>query len=313
MHNFIKDSALSLGFSACGISKADALTEDAGFLKQWLAEGKNGEMQYLNRNFEKRTDPRQLVPGCKSVVVMLFNYFTDVKQPADAPQIARYAYSQTDYHFIIKAKLQELESKIVTTYGSEVINADVQHSFVDSAPVLERRWAERAGLGWIGKHTQLISPQLGSYFFIAVMMLNVEMEYDTPITDRCGSCTRCIDACPTVALVPHVLDARKCISYQTIEKKTSVDEEIKPLLSNYAFGCDICADVCPWNNKWAIPHQSPELEAIDIFQHWNKADWEQLEAQQFKQVFKNSSIKRAGFNKLKDNIRFLSEDKSQSQ
>jgi epoxyqueuosine reductase len=308
MQKFIKESALSLGFSACGIAKAEPLIEDAVFLSKWIAEGNHGEMQYLNRNFDKRTDPRLLVPGCKSIVVVLFNYFTDKNQPADAPQIARYAHSQTDYHIVIKSKIKALEDKLVAAYGNEIINPDVQHSFVDSAPVLERRWAERAGLGWIGKHTQLIAPQLGSYFFIGVLMLNVEMEYDRPIADRCGTCTRCIDACPTVALIPHRLDARRCISYQTIEKKTAVDEDIQPLLSNYAFGCDICADVCPWNNKWAIPHKSEELKAIDIFQNWNKSDWNNLDENQFKQVFKNSSIKRAGYAKLKDNIAFLSEN-----
>jgi len=259
MHQFIKRTALSIGFDACGIAKAEALTEDAAFLRNWLNEGQHGDMNYLERNFEKRTDPRILVPGCKSIVVVLLNYFPAEKQILSAPQIAKYAYSEVDYHTVIKTKLNELEKQLCEVYGNEIVCADYQHLFVDSAPVLERRWAERAGLGWIGKHTQLIHPGLGSYCFIGILMLNVETEYDKPIRPRCGSCTRCMDACPTNAISNGSLDARRCISYQTIENKKEISHEIQSNISNCALGCDICADVCPWNKKWAQPNLHPEL------------------------------------------------------
>ena len=312
MQQFIKETALSLGFDACGIARAEALTEDAVFLRSWLDAGMHGEMSYLARNFEKRTDPRELVPGCKSVVTVLLNYCPPVSQPADAPRIARYAFSEIDYHTVIKGLLAKLEAAIVENYGSECINSNVQHSFVDSAPVLERRWAQRAGLGWIGKHTQLISPEMGSWFFIGVLMLNVETEYDIPVTDRCGSCTRCIDACPTQALQPHLLNATRCISYQTIELKAPVVEEIRPLLSGFALGCDICVGVCPWNRKKAVPYIHSHLKANDVISAWKRDEWSGLESAEFNQIFKHSAIKRAGFAKLKENIGFLNEKKSET-
>lgn len=309
MYNFIKKSALSVGFDACGLAQAAELTEDAAFMKHWLSENKQGEMHYLARNFEKRTDPRQIVEGCKTVVVVLLNYYPEKIQPQNSALIARYAYSETDYHTVIKLKLKELEDIIIAEYGSDVINSNHQHSFVDSAPVLEKRWAERAGLGWIGKHTQLIAPNIGSYCFIGVLMLNVEVEYDNSIIDRCGTCRRCIDACPTQALDGRSLDARRCISYQTIELKSSIEPEIQPLLSGWALGCDICAEVCPWNNKWAIPHRHPELKAITEILNWEKEDWNELTEEKFKSVFRLSAIKRAGFNKLKENISYLTQNK----
>ncbi|MFT3753946.1 MAG: tRNA epoxyqueuosine(34) reductase QueG [Paludibacter sp.] len=303
MRDFIKQAALSVGFDACGIAKATALEEDAAFLKQWLAEGRHGEMHYLARNFEKRTDPREMVPGCKSVVVVLLNYSPADKQNPTAPQIAKYAYSETDYHQVIKAKLTELEGKITEAYGPEVVCKNHQHTFVDSAPVLERRWAERAGLGWIGKHTQLIHPGLGSYCFIGVLMLNVETEYDVPIRPACGSCTRCMDACPTGAIHNGTIDARKCISYLTIENKDEIPAEFQPQLSGCALGCDICADVCPWNKKWAIPHKHWELSPVAEMLEWDREAWLQLSETEFNHVFKKSAVKRAGYNKLKQNIK----------
>lgn len=310
MHQFIKDTALSLGFDACGIARAEALTEDAIFLQSWLDEGMHGEMSYLARNFEKRTDPRELVPGCKSVITVLLNYCPHVQQPADAPRIARYAFSEIDYHTTIKGLLADLEKAIVDRYGVECVNPVVQHSFVDSAPVLERRWAQRAGLGWIGKHTQLISPEMGSWFFIGVLMLNVEVEYDSIISDRCGSCTKCIDACPTEALIPHKLDATRCLSYQTIELKKPIAEEIRPKLSGFVLGCDICVEVCPWNKKKAIPFTHNHLNASPAIAEWKKSDWKAMETDAFNNAFRHSAIKRAGFNKLKENISFLYEKKS---
>jgi len=302
MHQFIKQNALLLGFDACGIAKADELKDDAEFMQSWLDNGHHGEMGYLARNFEKRTDPRKLVPGCKSIVVVILNYFPAEKQNPVAPQIGKYAYSEVDYHYVLKAKLSELEAAICNEYGADCIAPFHQHSFVDSAPVLERRWAERAGLGWIGKHTQLIHPGLGSYFFIGILMLNTEMEYDSPIRSRCGSCTRCIDACPTKALSNGSLEARRCISYLTIENKNDIPAEFQPLMSNRALGCDICADVCPWNKKWATPHHHPELSYHPEILTWDSSNWNQLTEAGFKTFFKHSAIKRAGYTKLMQNI-----------
>jgi epoxyqueuosine reductase len=309
MNQFIKSTALMLGFDACGIAKADFLADDADFMRSWLNDSNHGEMHYLARNFEKRTDPRVLVPGCESVVVVLMNYFPEEKQNLSAPQIAKYSYSAVDYHSVIKEKLNSLEQKIIESYGTECVSSNHQHSFVDSAPVLERRWAERAGLGWIGKHKQLISPLFGSYTFIGILMLNVETIYDSQMTERCGNCSRCIEACPTNALANGKMDARRCISYLTIENKNEIPGEFHDKLSNYALGCDICADACPWNKKWAKPHNKPELAPPYGILQWDRKLWEQLSENTFKEIFKKSAIKRAGYKKLKDNIQ-LTSDKS---
>ena len=309
MHNFIKQSALKVGFDACGIAQATALNEDADFMQQWLNGGNHGEMHYLARNFEKRIDPRVLVPGCKSVVVVLLNYFPSDIQPESAPKIARYAHVETDYHTVIKAKLKQLEELITNEYGPEVINSSHQHSFVDSAPVLERRWAERAGLGWIGKHTQLIAQGIGSFCFIGILMLNTETTYDSPIANKCGKCTRCIDHCPTQALNGRSIDARRCISYQTIEFKNTIDDEIQNKLSGCALGCDICAEVCPWNKKWAKPHNHTDLKPVNEIYSWKTEDWLQLDNETFNKIFRQSAIKRAGFQKLKENIQFVAQNK----
>ncbi|MFA5046694.1 MAG: tRNA epoxyqueuosine(34) reductase QueG [Paludibacter sp.] len=309
MHNFIKNTALSLGFDACGIAKAEELTEDAGFMKLWIDSGQNGEMSYLARNFEKRVDPRILVPGCKSIVVVLLNYFPENKQISSSPQIAKYAYSEVDYHTVLKEKLKSLEEQICSKYGSDSVTQGYQHLFVDSAPVLERRWAERAGLGWIGKHTQLIHPGLGSYTFIGILMLRIETEYDKPILPHCGNCTRCIDACPTKALSNGTLDARRCISYLTIENKNEIPSEFETKLSGNALGCDICADVCPWNKKWAIPHTHSELSPVKEILNWDTNSWHLLSNENFNVIFKKSAIKRAGFEKLKQNINVVINNK----
>ncbi|MDD5184908.1 MAG: tRNA epoxyqueuosine(34) reductase QueG [Paludibacter sp.] len=309
MHNFIKNTALSLGFDACGIAKAEELTEDAGFMKLWIDSGQNGEMSYLARNFEKRVDPRILVPGCKSIVVVLLNYFPENKQISSSPQIAKYAYSEVDYHTVLKEKLKSLEDQICSKYGTDSVTQGYQHLFVDSAPVLERRWAERAGLGWIGKHTQLIHPGLGSYTFIGILMLRIETEYDKPILPHCGNCTRCIDACPTKALSNGTLDARRCISYLTIENKNEIPSEFETKLSGNALGCDICADVCPWNKKWAIPHTHSELSPVKEILNWDTNSWHLLSNENFNVIFKKSAIKRAGFEKLKQNINVVINNK----
>ena len=313
MHNFIKETALAVGFDACGIAKADALDEDAAFLKNWLANGNHGEMSYLARNFEKRTDPRVLVPGCKSLVVVLMNYYPTEKQAPDVPQIAKYAYSNIDYHTVIKTKLNELEKQISEKFGKDIVVENYQHLFVDSAPVLERRWAERAGLGWLGKHTQLIHPNLGSYCFIGILMLNVALEYDTPIRNKCGTCTRCMQACPTKAINDGSIDARKCISYLTIENKNEIPSEFHSQLSNCILGCDICADVCPWNKKWAKPTTHDELlpavfsseKPKTSILKWNYDDWNTLSEKEFNVVFGKSAVKRAGLLKLKQTLKNL--------
>jgi len=306
----IKEAAFSVGFDACGIAKAEELTEDAAFLAEWLSEGYHADMHYLERNFEKRVDPRKLVPDCKSVVAVLMNYFPEHHQISQSPRIAKYAYSATDYHKVLKTKLKELEAIIIENYGEDCVSRTHQHSFVDSAPVLERRWAQRAGLGWIGKNTQLIHTGLGSYTFIGILMLNIEVDYDTPILPHCGNCTRCIDACPTQALNNGTMDARKCISYQTIENKNSIADEFHNSLSNYAYGCDICADVCPWNKKWAKTHNHPEFNiATDnknqALTEWNNKFWLNLTKEEFAEIFKKSAIQRAGYQKLKQNIEIL--------
>ncbi|MDD3321612.1 MAG: tRNA epoxyqueuosine(34) reductase QueG [Paludibacter sp.] len=305
MNHFIKNAALSIGFDACGIAKAELLEEDAAYLRQWLNNGKQGEMHYLERNFEKRTDPRLLVPGCKSVVVVLMNYYPTEHQIADAPQISKYAYSSIDYHTVIKEKLHLLEQLIIEAYGSDIVAPEYQHIFVDSAPVLERRWAERAGLGWIGKHTQLISPGLGSYFFIGILMINAETEYDAPMAELCGKCTRCIDACPTKALAAREMDARRCISYLTIENKKDISKEFIPILSNRMYGCDICADVCPWNKKWATPHNKKEFAVVPGMLQWDTETWEKMTKEQFNAAFKFSAVQRAGYKKFMQNINLL--------
>jgi epoxyqueuosine reductase len=303
--NFIKETALSVGFDACGIAAANELTEDAVFLQSWLREGNQAEMHYLERNFEKRIDPRVLVPGCKSVVVVLVNYFPDKKQNSSAPQLAKYAYSEIDYHQVLKSKLQELERKIIEKFGKESVSSEYQHLFVDSAPVLERRWAQRAGLGWIGKNTQLIHPNIGSYCFIGVLMLNIEAEYDTPALPHCGNCTRCIESCPTNALTDGKLDAQLCISYQTIENKNAIPVHLQDKLSNCMVGCDICADVCPWNLKWARNHNHAELSPDSEVLDWGKENWQQLSREKFNEKFQNSAVKRAGFEKITETLNYL--------
>lgn len=305
MHQFITHKALEIGFDACGISGARELTEDAEFFKTWIDNGMHADMHYLERNFEKRLNPQVLVPGTKSVVVTLLNYNPTQSQPDNAPKIARYAHSETDYHLVIKQMLSALELEITKAYGYEVVNGSFQHSFVDSAPVLERRWAQQAGLGWIGKHTQLIAPNIGSYCFIGTLFLNVETEYNILMQNRCGKCTRCIDACPTKALDGHSLDARKCISYQTIENKNTISNEIVNKLSGCLVGCDICAEVCPWNKKWAKPRTDNKLGPVKEIYSFDKVKWDEIEKDEFDLLFKNSAMKRAGYQKIKQNLSFL--------
>ncbi|MDG1022698.1 MAG: tRNA epoxyqueuosine(34) reductase QueG [Flavobacteriaceae bacterium] len=299
--DLIKYKAKDLGFLSCGIAKAGFLSEEAPKLEQWLQEGRHGKMTYMENHFDKRLDPTLLVPGAKSVVSLLLNYHSEEKQSdPEAPKISTYAYGQ-DYHTVIKEKLTQL-----MLYLREEIGEIEGRVFVDSAPVMDKAWASRAGLGWVGKNTNLISKQVGSFFFIAELIIDLDLEYDLPVADHCGSCTACIDSCPTEALIaPYQIDGSKCISYATIELKESIPETFKDKMEGWAFGCDICQTVCPWN-RFATPHQEtafmPKKEVLEL----SSKDWQELTEETFKKVFQKSAVKRAKFSGLKRNIKFLS-------
>ena len=294
----IKKTAKNLGFLSCGISQAEFLEEEAPRLEKWLSEERHGKMTYMENHFDKRLDPRLLVPGAKSVISLLLNYYTNKKQVEGAPKISKYAFG-TDYHFVIKDKLSKLFKAIQKHIGE--INGRV---FVDSAPVMDKVWASRSGLGWIGKNTNLISKKVGSFFFIAELILDVELEYDTPVTDHCGTCTACIDACPTDALTPYNIDASKCISYLTIELKDQIPTEFQNKIGNWAFGCDVCQDVCPWN-RFAKQHEEPLLKPKSEFLDLTRDDWEELTEVTFDTIFKNSAVKRTRYEGLMRNLSFL--------
>ena len=300
MHDFIKHSALSVGFDACGIAKAEALDEDAAFMRSWLKAGMHGEMEFLHRNFDKRIDPRVLVPGCKSVVVVLLNYLPERRQEEHLPKIAKYAYSKVDYHTVMKSKLRQLEAKIVAEYGADSVSKTHQHSFSDSAPILEKRWAEKAGLGWLGRHSQLIHPKFGSYVFIGILLLNVEATpSEAPFPFRCGTCRKCIDACPTNALNGKGMDPRKCIAYLTLESKSDIPGELKDKLSGCIAGCDICNDVCPWNKRFGHAHNHEELTPIEEIFSLTKTDWQKMTQEEFDAIFRKSAVKRASLERIK--------------
>ena len=297
----IKSKAKALGFLSCGISKADFLEEEAPRLEQWLSQNYHGEMAYMANHFDKRLDPRVLVPGAKSVVSLLLNYHSKEKQTdVEAPKIASYAFGD-DYHKVIKDKLKQLMSFIHQEIG------EVQgRVFVDSAPVMDKAWAAKSGLGWIGKNTNLISKKAGSFFFIAELILDLELEHDLPATDHCGSCTACIDACPTDALLaPYQIDGSKCISYVTIELKNEIPTDFHGKMDNWAFGCDVCQTVCPWN-RFATPHSEPAFNPPDELLSLSKNEWEEMTQEVFSVIFKNSAIKRTKYEGLKRNIKFLS-------
>ena len=302
---FVKELASRLGFDFCAVAVAGFLDEDARRLESWLQQGMHGSMAYMENHFDMRVDPSKLVPGAKSVVTLLFNYFPAEKQQHDSVKIAKYAYGH-DYHDVIRKKLNEfigaLKSKIGDFNG---------RGFVDSAPVLERAWAQKSGLGWIGKNGNLINKNKGSFFFIASLITDLELVADAPYAkDYCGSCTRCIDACPTDAILPgKVIDGSECISYFTIELKDAlIPGEMKGQFDNWAFGCDVCQDVCPWN-RFAAPHTSDELKPIPELLSFDTKNWEDLTEESFKIIFKNSPLKRTKFSGIKRNLRFL-ENKS---
>jgi epoxyqueuosine reductase len=286
---------------SCGISKAGFLEEEAPRLEKWLNENRHGQMQYMENHFDKRLDPTLLVDGAKSVISLLLNYYPEATQADDSYKISKYAYGQ-DYHFVIKEKLKELLYSIQQNIGEVGGRA-----FVDSAPVLDKAWAAKSGLGWIGKNSNLISKQVGSFFFIAELIVDVELEYDTVTTDHCGSCTACLDACPTQAIVaPFVVDGSKCISYFTIELKDNLPQEMKGSFNDWAFGCDVCQDVCPWN-RFSKPHNEPLFNPNPELLSMTKKDWEEITEETFRAVFKNSAVKRTKYDGLKRNISFLKE------
>ncbi|QIH40389.1 tRNA epoxyqueuosine(34) reductase QueG [Flavobacterium sp. Sr18] len=296
---FIKTEARRLGFISCGISKAGFLEEEAPRLENWLKNNRNGQMSYMENHFDKRLNPTLLVDDAKSVVSLLLNYYPAELQSTDSYKISKYAYGQ-DYHFVIKEKLKEFLFSIQSTIG-EVSG----RAFVDSAPVLDKAWAAKSGLGWIGKNSNLLSQKVGSFYFIAELIIDLDLDYDNPTTDHCGTCTACIDACPTEAIVaPYVVDGSRCISYFTIELKENIPHEMKGKFDDWAFGCDVCQDVCPWN-KFSKPHNEPLFDANPELMSMSKKDWIEITEETFKAVFKNSPLKRAKFQGIKRNINFL--------
>ena len=300
--SFIKSEAKRLGFLSCGISKAGFLEDEAPRLENWLNKQMNGQMSYMENNFDKRLNPTLLVDDAKSVVSLLLNYYPSEFQNQDSYKISKYAYGQ-DYHFVIKEKLKELLFSIQSTIG-EVSG----RAFVDSAPILDKAWAAKSGLGWLGKNSNLLTQKVGSFYFIAELIIDLELEYDNATTDHCGTCTACIDACPTHAIVaPYVVDGSKCISYFTIELKENIPHEMKGKFDDWAFGCDVCQDVCPWN-KFSKAHKEPLFNPNSELLSMSKKDWTEITEETFKVVFKNSPLKRAKFEGLKRNIDFLNLD-----
>ena len=296
---FIKAEAKRLGFLSCGISKAEFLEEEAPRLEKWLKNNAHGEMRYMENHFDKRLDPTKLVEGSKSVVSLLLNYYPEETQNPESYKLSKYAYG-TDYHFVIKDKLKILLQSIQTEIG------DVHgRAFVDSAPVLDKAWAAKSGLGWIGKHSNLLTQQVGSFYFIAELVIDLELEYDHAVTDHCGTCTKCIDACPTDAITePYVVDGSKCISYFTIELKENIPTDFKGQFEDWMFGCDICQDVCPWN-RFSKAHSEPLFNPHPELLSMTKKDWEEITKDTFNKVFKNSAVKRTKFEGLERNVKFL--------
>ena len=302
-HNteFIKKTAAGLGFDFCGIAKAQFLNDDAKRLETWLEKEMHGNMMYMQNHFDLRVNPEKLVPGAKSVITLLINYFPEIKQPAALPKISKYAYGK-DYHDIIRIKLNEFLFIIKAATGD--FNG---RGFVDSAPVLERAWAQKSGLGWIGKNGNLINKKNGSFFFIATLITDLDLTVDDHYTkDYCGSCTKCIDACPTEAILPDkVVNGSKCISYFTIElKEALIPEKMKGKFNNWIFGCDVCQDVCPWN-RFATPNQNKSFDPIAAILEMNEKDWSELTEEKFKIIFTDSPIKRTKFSGIKRNLQFI--------
>ncbi len=300
----IKAKAIELGFMLCGISKSEFLDEDAKNLESWLNQGYNGEMAYMSNYFDLRTDPSNLIPEAKSVISLAYNYFNDdVALNEEAPKISMYAYGR-DYHKVVKKRQLALFEYIRSIAG------DVQgRAFVDSAPVMEKSWAKRSGLGWIGKHSLLVSPKKGSYFFLGEIIIDLELLYDEPMQDYCGSCTRCIDACPTEAISQegYFINASKCISYLTIELKTAIPEPFAGKMDGWAFGCDICQQVCPWN-RFSTPHNEPDFYPKPDLLDLPKSEWDDITKEQFDIAFFGSPVKRTMYEGFSRNLKFLKKE-----
>lgn len=299
----VKHAARQLGFSYCGIAKAEQLDNDARRLEQWLSQGMHGGMQYMENHFDLRVDPRKLVPGAKSVITLLQNYFPGEQQSEAAPHIAKYAFGK-DYHEVIRAKLRHFLSVL-----NEEIGEIQGRGFVDSAPVLERTWAVKSGAGWVGKNGNLINKQSGSFYFIATLIVDIELLYDDPFAkDFCGSCRKCIDACPTDAILNNkIVDGSKCISYYTIELKDAlIPDTLKGKFNNWMFGCDVCQDVCPWN-RFSKPHDEMQFAPIPEILDLSTKEWEEMTEETFRSVFKHSPLKRAKFEGIKRNLSFISQ------
>jgi len=298
--SLIKTEAKRLGFLSCGISKAEFLEDEAPRLEAWLHQNSHGKMQYMENHFDKRLNPTLLVEGAKSIISLTYNYYTDqTQQDINAPKISKYAYG-VDYHYVIRNKLNELLEFIKEEIGD--VNG---RAFVDSGPVLEKAWAKKSGLGWVGKNSNLLTQKVGSFYFISELIIDLELEVDHVVTDHCGSCTACIDACPTEAITePYKVDGSKCISYFTIELKDNIPSELKGKFNDWMFGCDICQDVCPWN-RFSKEHNEPLFSPKPELLSMSKKDWEEITQDTFKKVFKESAVKRTKYKGLVRNIKFL--------
>ncbi len=295
----VKQTAARLGFQFCGISKAEKLEAEAPRLENWLKNGLHGSMSYMANHFDKRLDPRLLVPGARTVISLLYNYHNpEIAEATDAPRISRYAYGE-DYHIVVREKLFEFLDSLRSQIGE--VHGRV---FVDSAPVLEKAWAARSGLGWVGKHTNLINKEQGSWFFLAELIIDLPLEADGPVKDYCGSCTRCIDACPTAAITPYEVDGSKCISHYTIELKEQIPKNESHKFENWLFGCDICQEVCPWN-RFAQRHAEPRFEPVSGLLQMSKNDWQELTEEVFGNLFRKSPLQRTGYPKLKENFSLI--------
>jgi epoxyqueuosine reductase len=303
----IREEAYRLGFDFIGMAKAERMDEEARRLDAWLNKGFHGKMGYMENHFDMRIDPRKLVEGAKSVISLTYNYFTEAQQAdTDSPKISQYAYG-VDYHYVVKEKLKNLLNFIQAEIG-EVSG----RAFVDSAPVLERDWAKRSGVGWVGRNTLLINPKQGSFFFLAELILDLDLVYDNPIKDYCGTCRKCIDACPTEAISPegYFMDGSKCISYLTIELREALPVEYQNKIDNWMYGCDVCQDVCPWN-RFSKRHNEPQFEPHPDLLTMKKKDWEEITEDVFKEIFKKSAVKRTKFEGLKRNIKFLNQNQNE--
>ena len=295
----IKNEAKRIGFMSCGISKAEFLHEEAPRLEKWLKKNMHGEMKYMENYFDKRLDPTRLVEDAKSVISLSYNYYPKNFQNNDLTKVSKYAYGK-DYHHVIRDKL-----KLLLEFIKEEIGDVYGRVFVDSAPILEKAWAEKSGIGWIGKNSNLITKQVGSFYFLAELIIDIELDYDSKEFDHCGDCTACIDACPTEAIVePYVVDGSKCISYFTIELKDNIPNDYKGKFDNWVFGCDICQDVCPWN-KFSKAHSEPLFDPKSDIVDMSKDEWYEITEETFNKVFDNSALKRAGYNGLKRNLNFI--------